>query len=165
MTGGHSKLARTGATAVSGTPFRQKVKFSLFPELIYSDVKENNHQTNHQKLKRKDNVLTDIKTTVLVRESDTKSEVTEEEKDDDNKESKVEEDEEETDHYQSVRSGENLYSYAYRDSFSPAAMIKLEDCSDVSEDFYDSIKAPSETSRGDTVESVSEAGDMFLSIR
>ena len=92
-------------------------------------------------------------------------ELTEEEKDDNNKESKVEEDEEETDHYQSVRSGENLYSYAYRDSFSPAAMIKLEDCSDVSEDFYDSIKAPSETSRGDTVESVSEAGDMFLSIR
>merc|ERR1711988_1229966 len=94
VTGGHTKLARTGPAAVSGTPFRQKVKFSLFPELIYSDVKENNHQTNHQKLKRKDNVLAEIKTTVLVRENDTKSELTEEEKDDNNKESKAEDEEE-----------------------------------------------------------------------
>ena len=107
-----------------------------------------------------------------MRENDTESEITEKENDDNNKEIKVEEEEEqeqeeeeeETDHYQSVKSGENLYSYAYRDSFSPAAMIKLEDCSVISEDFYDSIKAPSETSRG-TVDSVSEAGDMFLSIR
>merc|ERR1711988_38076 len=70
------------------------------------------------------------------------------------------------DYYKTMKTGENIYSYAYRDAFSPAALIKLEDCSDVSEDVYDSIKAPSEISKIDLMsDTMSDKGDLFFSIR
>ena len=90
----------------------------------------------------------------------------EEVEEEDNTETEVEDQSDETDHYKSVRTGENIYSYAYRDAFSPAALIKLDDGSEVSEDVYDSIKAPSDMSKVDIMsDTASEAGDMFLSIR
>ena len=72
------------------------------------------------------------------------------------------------DYYKTMKTGggEDIYSYAYRDAFSPAALIKLENRSDVSEDIYDSIKAPSEISKVEVMsDSLSEPGDLFLSIR
>ena len=71
-----------------------------------------------------------------------------------------------SDYYKTMKTGENMYSYAYRDAFSPAALIKLEDCSDVSEEVYDSIKAPSEISKVDVMsDTMSDKGDLFFSIR
>ena len=164
MTGGHSKLSRTRGKI---SPIRQKVQFSLLPELIYSDERENNNQqSNHQRLIRKNNVLAELAFNTggdKMEQVETECEEAEEE---DNTETEVEDQSDETDHYKSVRTGENIYSYAYRDAFSPAALIKLDDGSEVSEDVYDSIKAPSDMSKVDIMsDTASEAGDMFLSIR
>merc|ERR1712066_920670 len=153
------------------TPVRQRVTFSLHPELVYSNERENNHQANnHQKLIRKNNVL-ELQSVIKTKEEETESEYTEEEKEleedgnDDDIENDVLDQHKEMDHYKTMKTGENIYSYAYRDAFSPAALIRLEDCSDVSEDVYDSIKAPSEMSGTDIMsDSMSDKGDLFLSI-
>ena len=150
---------------------RQKVKFSLHPHLIYSDETGDSEQSNHQKLVRKSNVLTGL--APVIRNQEEECETLEDEE-----ESGVEDDEtdeadeasglqrETMDYYKSMKTGENIYSYAYRDAFSPAALIKLEDCSDVSEDVYDSIKAPSEISKIDVMsDTMSDKGDLFFSIR
>ena len=150
---------------------RQKVKFSLHPHLIYSDETGDSQQSNHQKLVRKNNVLTGL--APVIRNQEEECETVEDEE-----ESGVEDDEtdeadeasglqrETMDYYKSMKTGENIYSYAYRDAFSPAALIKLEDCSDVSEDVYDSIKAPSEISKIDVMsDTMSDKGDLFFSIR
>ena len=150
---------------------RQKVKFSLHPHLIYSDETGDSEQSNHQKLVRKSNVLTGL--APVIRNQEEECETVEDEE-----ESGMEDDEtdeadeasglqlETMDYYKSMKTGENIYSYAYRDAFSPAALIKLEDCSDVSEDVYDSIKAPSEISKIDVMsDTMSDKGDLFFSIR
>ena len=149
---------------------RQKVKFSLHPHLIYSDETGDSQQSNHQKLVRKSNVLTGL--APVIRNQEEECETVEDEE-----ESGVEDDEtdeadeasglqrETMDYYKTMKTGENIYSYAYRDAFSPAALIKLEDCSDVSEDVYESI-APSEISKVDVMsDTMSDKGDLFFSIR
>jgi len=165
----HAKLTRiTGQTGE--IPVRQKVKFSLHPHLIYSDETGDSEQSNHQKLVRKSNVLTGL--APVIRNQEEECETLEDEE-----ESGVEDDEtdeadeasglqrETMDYYKTMKTGENIYSYAYRDAFSPAALIKLEDCSDVSEDVYDSIKAPSEISKIDVMsDTMSDKGDLFFSI-
>ena len=70
-------------------------------------------------------------------------------------------------YYKTIKSTENVYSYAYKDSISPAALIQLENVSvvsEVSESVYDVLGA--ETSKMEAVsDSMSEREDMFFSIR
>ena len=133
--------------------------------MIYSDQREKYHQNIHQKLIRKNNVLTELEKdeTETEESEDIDKEKGEEGIDDDDA---GENDEDgEIDHYKTMMSRENIYSYAYRDAISPAALIRLEECSDVSEDVYDSIKDPSESKVDIMSDTMSDTGDLFLSIR
>ena len=141
---------------------RQRVQFSLHPHLIYSDQTEPSQLANHPKLIRQSNVLAGLDDQDGESQDTPAPSVTVE----DGAESGLETDEAEVQHYKTMKTGENTYSYAYRDAFSPAALIKLEDCSDVSEALYDSIKAPSEISGVDVMsDTLSDKGDLFFSIR
>merc|ERR1712001_773028 len=175
----HTKLTRTrGPTGE--IPLRQRVTFSLHPRLIYSDETEDSQEVNHQKLVRKSNVLAGLDPVIKHQDEeceDTPSLSPSETSEDGGEDSGLEAAEAGeageaslqqggTDYYKTMKAGENMYSYAYRDAFSPAALIKLEDCSDVSEEVYDSIKAPSEVSKVDVMsDTMSDKGDLFFSIR
>merc|ERR1711971_823548 len=152
----HTRLTRVrGGTGE--IPVRARVQFSLHPHLIYSDQTETIRQpSNHPKLIRQSNVLAGAGLDDQDGESqDTPAPSV----------TVGDGEEAEFQHYKTMKTGENNYSYAYRDAFSPAALIKLEDCSDVSEALYDSIKAPSEISGVDVMsESLSDKGDLFFSI-
>ena len=170
----HAKLRRTRGPS-GEISARQRVQFSLHPHLIYSDETEDSQPSNHPKLIRQSNVLAGLDPVVRKRNREEESEdspspsVTLE----GGEEAGLEADDaglqqEGRDYYKTMKTGggEDIYSYAYRDAFSPAALIKLEDRSDVSEDIYDSIKAPSELSKVEVMsDSLSEPGDLFLSIR
>ena len=159
---------------------RQRVTFSLHPHLIYSDETEDSQEANHQKLVRKSNVLAGLDPVIKHQDEEcvetlslSPSETLEDGGEGSGLEA-VEADEAVeaslqqggSDYYKTMKTGENMYSYAYRDAFSPAALIKLEDCSDVSEEVYDSIKAPSEISKVDVMsDTMSDKGDLFFSIR
>ena len=149
----HTKLTRLrGGTGE--IPVRQRVQFSLHPQLIYCDETDTSQQSNHPKLIRQSNILAGLADQDEESQETPAPSVTVE-----TEEAALQQ------HYKTLKTGENMYSYAYRDAFSPAALIKLESCSDVSEDVYDSI-APSEISKVDVMsDTLSDKGDLFFSIR
>jgi len=160
----HSKLSRTrGQTGQ--IPVRQRVQFSLHPLLIYSDESHFGQQSSHQKLIRQNNVLAGLEQDEETEDTLSPPVILEDEEGSGLEAAEAGHQQEETDYYKTMKTGESIYSYAYRDAFSPAALIKLEDCSEVSEDVYDSIKAPSEISKVDVMsDTMSDKGDLFFSI-
>ena len=169
--------------------------FSLYPQLIYSessgsDVKE------HKSLSRKENVFSERKTERIpnpinidaesseVPETETEEDgetttdaydtIADEDTDDNSKDEASETDEDKSDvesHYKSIKCQDDDYSYAYKDCLSPAALIKMENesvVSEVSEIVYESVRNVTRTEEKDNMstmsESMSEREDFFFSI-
>ena len=155
---------------------KPRVTFSLHPELICSE--RVGAETGHKKLTRRENVL--IKSNVKCDDSDCKDE-TETETDvdtttdpydtipDEDSKSDTDKSSDSEEYYKTIRGTENVYSYAYKDSISPAALIQLENASivsEVSESVYDILGSVAQTSKVETMsDSMSEREDMFFSIR
>merc|ERR1712227_255479 len=169
----HNKLSR--ARGFSESHLKPRVTFSLHPELICSE--RVGAETGHKKLTRRENVL--IKSNVKCDDSDCKDE-TETETDvdtttdpydtipDEDSKSDTDKSSDSEEYYKTIRGTENVYSYAYKDSISPAALIQLENASivsEVSESFYDILGSVAQTSKVETMsDSMSEREDMFFSI-
>ena len=168
--------------------------FSLYPQLIYSESSgKEGSVKEHKRLARKENILSEIKAeNIQINLDGESSEVpeteTEEEgetttdaydtiADEDTEDSKDESSETEEDktdiesHYKSIKCQDDDYSYAYKDCLSPAALIKMENesvVSEVSEVVYEPLRNVLRTEEKDNMstmsESPSEREDFFFSI-
>ena len=170
---------------------KPRVTFSLYPQLIYSESPANVGVKEHKRLARKENILSDNKAeNVPINIDGESSELPETETEEDGETttdaydtiadsedskdecSETEEDKSETEsHYKSLKCHEDDYSYAYKDCFSPAALIKMESesvVSEVSETVYESLRNVQRTEEKDNMstmsESMSEREDFFFSI-
>jgi len=174
-----NKLSR--ARGFSESHSKPRVTFSLHPELICSEAEQEvTSATGHRKLTKRENVLVnssvqcddditsdckDDTETELETDADTTTDPYDTIPDEDSK-SDTDSSSDTEEYYKTIKSTENVYSYAYKDSISPAALIQLENVSvvsEVSESVYDVLGA--ETSKMEAVsDSMSEREDMFFSI-
>ena len=174
---------------LSESHLKPRVTFSLYPQLIYSESSDADGK-EHRRLSRKENVFSEKKPEHIQMNIDAESsEVTETETEedgetttdaydtiadedtDDSKDEALETEEDKSDaesHYKSIKCQDDHYSYAYKDCLSPAALIKMENesvVSEVSEIVYESVKNVARTDNMSTMsESMSEREDFFFSI-
>ena len=169
---------------LSESHLKPRVTFSLHPELICTEAEQEvTAATGHRKLTRRENVLVnsdvqcdddttsdgkDDTETEVETDADTTTDPYDTIPDEDSK-SDTDSSSDTEEYYKTIRSTENAYSYAYKDSISPAALIQLENASvvsEVSESVYDVLGSGAETSKMETMsDSMSEREDMFFSIR
>lgn len=184
-------------TFLAESHLKPKVTFSLYPQLIYSESSNgavDGTVKEHKRLARKENIFksenkaeniqiniddesSEVPETETEEDGDTTTDAYDTIADEDSEDSKDEASETEEDkseaesHYKSIKCQDDDYSYAYKDCLSPAALIKMENesvVSEVSEVVYESLRNVPRTVEKDNMstmsESVSEREDFFFSI-